>query len=178
MKFANKHNVRLVVKNTGHDFLGRNLGYGSLSIWTHHLRGAEHTDNGRGTGQSAVSVGAGMQWRDVYEAAARAKRLVVGGADNSVGVAGWILGGGHSALSNQFGLGCDQVLEFETVLPSGEIVIANWRGRTERIPLDGESVQQQALAVFDLPLRAHYHDPDLLIDVWGEPVSVHAEARR
>lgn len=125
VKFAGKHNLRFTIKNTGHDFLGRNLGYGSLSIWTHHIRGAETTDDWRGTNQSAIAIGAGMQWRDVYTVAAKHKRLVVGGADNSVGVAGWIMGGGHSALSNSFGLGCDQVLEFEAVLPSGEIVVAN-----------------------------------------------------
>ncbi|CDO70884.1 hypothetical protein BN946_scf184804.g16 [Trametes cinnabarina] len=36
--FAAKHNLRLVVKNTGHDFLGRSTGRGSFVIWTHHLK--------------------------------------------------------------------------------------------------------------------------------------------
>jgi hypothetical protein len=37
--FARKHNLRLTIKNTGHDFLGRNIGFGSLSIWTRHMKG-------------------------------------------------------------------------------------------------------------------------------------------
>ncbi|KAG8703845.1 hypothetical protein FRC08_002611 [Ceratobasidium sp. 394] len=36
--FATKHKLRLVVKNTGHDFLGRSSAAGSLSIWTHQLK--------------------------------------------------------------------------------------------------------------------------------------------
>lgn len=61
--------------------------------------------------------------------------------------------------------------------PDGELVIANWRGPTEDIPLDGATVQQQAVAMLDLPVRAHYEDADLVIDVWGHPISVHGESR-
>ncbi|CAE6451687.1 unnamed protein product [Rhizoctonia solani] len=39
VKFADKYNLSLVVKNTGHDFLGRSSGAGSFSIWTHNLKG-------------------------------------------------------------------------------------------------------------------------------------------
>jgi hypothetical protein len=35
VNFAREFNVRLVVKNTGHDFSGKSLGAGALSIWTH-----------------------------------------------------------------------------------------------------------------------------------------------
>lgn len=61
--------------------------------------------------------------------------------------------------------------------PDGELIIANWRGRTEDIPLDGPTVQQQAVAMLDLPVRAHYEDVDLVIDVWGQPISVHGDRR-
>jgi SAM-dependent methyltransferase len=59
--------------------------------------------------------------------------------------------------------------------PHGEIVLANWRRPTENIPLDGNTVQAQAASMLDLPRRAHYEDADLIIDVWGEPVSVYDE---
>lgn len=35
VNFARNQNVRLVVKNTGHDLSGKSLGAGSLSVWTH-----------------------------------------------------------------------------------------------------------------------------------------------
>lgn len=37
--FARENNVRLVIRNTGHDFMGRSTGYGSLAINTHNFKG-------------------------------------------------------------------------------------------------------------------------------------------
>lgn len=59
----------------------------------------------------------------------------------------------------------------------GEIVLAHWRGPTTDIPLDGAAVHAQAAALLDLPLRARYEDADLIVEVWGEPVSVYREYR-
>jgi len=42
VRFARKHNVRLVVRNTGHDFHGKSTGAGALAVWTHHLKDIEH----------------------------------------------------------------------------------------------------------------------------------------
>ena len=36
--FAKQHNLKLVVKNTGHDFLGRSTACGGFLIWTHHMK--------------------------------------------------------------------------------------------------------------------------------------------
>ena len=38
VKFAKQHNLKLVVKNTGHDFLGRSTAHGGFSIWTHRMK--------------------------------------------------------------------------------------------------------------------------------------------
>jgi hypothetical protein len=35
INFARSQQIRLVIKNTGHDFSGKSLGGGALSIWTH-----------------------------------------------------------------------------------------------------------------------------------------------
>lgn len=59
----------------------------------------------------------------------------------------------------------------------GEIVLAHWQGATTGIPLDGAAVHRQAGALLDLPLRARYCDVDLIVEVWGEPVSVYREYR-
>lgn len=63
------------------------MGYGSLSIWTHHLRGIEFQDVWKPTvgppptnPQSAVIVGAGIQWKELYGAAYSKSKIVVGGA--------------------------------------------------------------------------------------------------
>jgi hypothetical protein len=58
------------------------------------------------------------------EAAARNLTIVSGGA-GTVGVGGYLTGGGHAALSSTYGLAADQVLEIEMVTPNGKVVTAN-----------------------------------------------------
>ncbi|KAG5726241.1 6-hydroxy-D-nicotine oxidase [Termitomyces sp. T112] len=69
-----------------------------------------------------VVIGAGLIWDDVYAALAPYGVSVVGGRVTGVGVAGFILGGGYSWLTNQHGLTIDTVLAFELVKPNGDIV--------------------------------------------------------
>ncbi|KAK6209013.1 hypothetical protein LQW54_006761 [Pestalotiopsis sp. IQ-011] len=38
VNFARSRNLRLVIRNTGHDFGGRSTGAGALSVWTHYLK--------------------------------------------------------------------------------------------------------------------------------------------
>jgi FAD binding domain len=38
VKFAKQHNLKLVVKNTGHDYLGRSTARGGFLIWTHNMK--------------------------------------------------------------------------------------------------------------------------------------------
>ncbi|KAH7325285.1 hypothetical protein B0J17DRAFT_681764 [Rhizoctonia solani] len=133
VKFADRYNLSLVVKNTGHDFLGRSSAEGSFGIWTHNLKRINFTDSFLAAGclrneteESAVTVGAAEQWLDVYKAADQHNVSVVGGAARSVGAAGgWVQGGGHSPLGGLFGMGVDNVLQFTVVKPDGQIVKAN-----------------------------------------------------
>ncbi|RCI16020.1 hypothetical protein L249_1970 [Ophiocordyceps polyrhachis-furcata BCC 54312] len=73
----------------------------------------------------SVLVGAGCKWDQVYSRLQPLGRTVVGGRMGDVGVTGFILGGGLSYLSGQYGLGCDNVLAFECVLANGTIVMAS-----------------------------------------------------
>jgi FAD/FMN-containing dehydrogenase len=77
-----------------------------------------------------VQAGAGTLWQDVYNVVWKLTppRDAVGGA-GIVGLAGYLLGGGYSALlTNQFGLGIDNIAGFEVVLPSGDVVDARPNG--------------------------------------------------
>jgi hypothetical protein len=122
----------LVVKNTGHDFIGRSIAPGALSIWTHHLKTVVHHKgsfklDGCGTTISgnAITAGAGAQIYDLYSFADKFNETIVGGGAKSVGLGGYITGGGHSILSPRYGLAADQVLQMELVTPSGEILTVN-----------------------------------------------------
>ncbi|KXT11723.1 hypothetical protein AC579_6979 [Pseudocercospora musae] len=57
--------------------------------------------------------------RSVYAIAKKENLTIVGGSNQSVGVGGWIGGGGHSPISARFGLGADQVIEMEVVTADG-----------------------------------------------------------
>lgn len=79
-----------------------------------------------------VDVGAGSVWDEVYGELARYRRNIVGGASASgVGVAGYLLGGGYSMKTNQYGLGIDNVTAIQVVLPNGEVHLVHEQHRPE-----------------------------------------------
>ncbi|RPA93889.1 FAD-binding domain-containing protein [Choiromyces venosus 120613-1] len=119
--FARERKLRLAIKNTGHDFLGRNVGFGALGVWMHGLKGMEFFDDFAGMG-SAVTVMAGMQWGEVYDEVAKRGLVVVGGANPTVGsVGGYLQGGGHGYLSSRHGLAADNVLQLTAITASGAL---------------------------------------------------------
>ncbi|GAP89250.2 putative fad linked oxidase-like protein [Rosellinia necatrix] len=128
INFARNTNIRLVVKNTGHDFLGKSSGAGALSIWTHNLKSIQFIEhyNGCGYTGNAMKLGAGVEVGELYAAADKYGVSAVGGECKGVGVTGgYIQGGGHSPLSSLYGMGADQVLSIDIVLPNGRFVTAD-----------------------------------------------------
>ncbi|TGJ87544.1 hypothetical protein E0Z10_g1203 [Xylaria hypoxylon] len=125
--FATYFNIRVVVKNTGHDYNGKSTGAGAISLWTHNLKKIKMIDykSVNYTGK-AIKVGAGVQVEEAYAAASAQGLTVVGGECPTVGYAGgYTQGGGHSALSSKHGLAADQVLEWEVVDGRGRLLQAN-----------------------------------------------------
>ncbi|RFU78917.1 fad binding domain-containing [Trichoderma arundinaceum] len=127
LSFATKYNIRVVVRNTGHDFFGRSTGAGALAIWTHNLKNTTiQTYSSANYTGPAMKMGAGVQGFEMLGAAHSKGYVAVGGECPTVGVAGgYTQGGGHSALSTSFGLGADQTLEFEVVTAAGTVVTAS-----------------------------------------------------
>ncbi|KAI9375901.1 hypothetical protein BJX61DRAFT_531250 [Aspergillus egyptiacus] len=133
--FAQTHNVRLVIRNTGHDLLGKSSGYGSLQIWMRYLRKGiiyqatfePSTLCSKSDWHGpAFTVAGGYVWDEVYQEAFARGLIVVGGGDPTVGViGGYIQGGGHSPASHEFGFASDQVLEASVILADGSIVTAS-----------------------------------------------------
>lgn len=134
ISFAKSHNIRFVIRNTGHDYLGRSTGAGALSVWTHHLKNItfKNWEDSFYKGK-AVKLGAGVQGYDIMAAAKDEGVVVVGGECPTVGPAGgYTQGGGHSALSTSFGLSADNTVEWEVVTANGELLTAS---RTENTDL-------------------------------------------
>ncbi|KAI0011536.1 FAD-binding domain-containing protein [Xylariaceae sp. FL0662B] len=128
VNFGRNLNLRLNVKNKGHDFNAKSTGAGSLSVWTHalqdiHYLGSTYLHFPSGYRGPAFKIGAGVQALKLYEAADQLDLHVVGGIARTVGLGGgYIAGGGHSPLSSMYGMAADQVLSMEVVLPNGRFV--------------------------------------------------------
>lgn len=81
VNFARSNNLRLVVKNTGHDFNGKSAGAGAVSVWTHNLKETTYLPDfstANYTGQ-AIKIAAGIQALEVYSAAKEYGVTAVGG---------------------------------------------------------------------------------------------------
>lgn len=126
VKFTSKHNIRLVIRNTGHDYNGRSTGAGALAIWTHHLKDLKiHSYSDKHYTGKAITMGAGIQGHEAYEIAEETGLQVVGGECPTVGLAGgYTQGGGHSALGSRYGLAADQVLKWEVIDGRGNFITA------------------------------------------------------
>ncbi|GJN91231.1 hypothetical protein Rhopal_004249-T1 [Rhodotorula paludigena] len=108
--FAAEHRLRLRVKSTGHDYLGRSSDPGSFTIWTHHLNSSRFEPSFLPAGapegtapEKALLVGAGTTVKGAYKAADELGVVVVGGVSQTVGAA-------------------DNVLEFTVVIANGTII--------------------------------------------------------
>ncbi|KAL8996990.1 MAG: hypothetical protein Q9169_003641 [Polycauliona sp. 2 TL-2023] len=127
VQFAQRHNIRLTVRNTGHDYNGKATGAGAIGIWTHHMKAMAVSDykSAAYTGK-AMKMGAGVQAVEAYQYAYDRGLAVVGGNCPTVGIAGgYTQGGGHSPLSSKFGMAADQALEWEVVTASGQYLVAS-----------------------------------------------------
>ncbi|KAI0020298.1 hypothetical protein F4780DRAFT_377132 [Xylariomycetidae sp. FL0641] len=136
VNFARNTGVRLAIRNTGHDYLGKSTGAGALSIWTHNIKGIEFIQNYSSSSTSytgpAFKLGAGVQDFELYEAANEHGVTAFGGEGETVGVAGgYTLGGGHSPLSSKYGMAADQVLSIDLVTPDGKFLTADEANNTE-----------------------------------------------
>ncbi|KAK0634264.1 hypothetical protein B0T17DRAFT_501946 [Bombardia bombarda] len=126
ISFATKHNIRLVIRNTGHDYMGKSTGAGALALWTHNIKHRKVIDyQSKAYTGKALRVGAGVQAFEAQNTANAAGLVVVEGRCPTVGFAGgYTQGGGTSPLGSKFGLAADQVLEWEVVTARGDLLTA------------------------------------------------------
>jgi FAD/FMN-containing dehydrogenase len=126
VRFARERNLRLVIRNTGHDLGGRSSGPEALQLDVSGLKNITREERFeiRGSpkdpgflGIPAVTVGGGVQMKEVYQLCALEGFTVVGGGSSSVGIAGGFMQtGGMSIFSPSHGLASDNVLEIELVV--------------------------------------------------------------
>lgn len=132
LRFAHAHNIRISVKNTGHDFFGRSSVPNTLAIWTHNLDSIAFSSNFTANNcplansQNVGELGAGVIAADAYHFFGSKGMDITGGYEQSVGLAGgFAQGGGVGSFTTTYGLMADNAIEFEVVTADGEVRTIN-----------------------------------------------------
>ena len=81
VNFARNANLRLVIKNTGHCYLGKSNGAGALGIWTHGLKDIKFFPKYKNEAYegAAMKLGAGVTVREMYDSADHYNVTALGG---------------------------------------------------------------------------------------------------
>ncbi|KAJ9441795.1 FAD-linked oxidoreductase easE [Diplonema papillatum] len=118
--FAKKKNMRLSVRGGGHAYDGQNAQDDAVHLNMKHFNRRDVTSVGEA---SFIRVGVGLEFTDIYAAVYDHNLIFNGGSCPTVGVGGWIQGGGTSGINRMVGLGVDSVLEMKVVLIEEEKVV-------------------------------------------------------
>ncbi|KAJ6060696.1 FAD linked oxidase N-terminal [Penicillium canescens] len=120
----------LLSRLTGCEFAARSGGHaaftgassrpGGISIWFRDMNKVTLNRD-----KSVASIGPGNNWLSVYSALEPYGLATIGGRAASIGVGGFVLGGGISYHSNLYGWACENVKSFEVVTANGLIVTAS-----------------------------------------------------
>ncbi len=118
VRFAARHGLHGHVQATGHGAGGRiddglflvTSGLDELSI---------------DPGMRVATIGAGVRWGAVIEAAAPYGLLPITGSSASVGAVGYTLGGGLGPLARSHGFSSDYARSFRVVTGDGDVVVAD-----------------------------------------------------
>jgi hypothetical protein len=132
LQFSKEHNLRISIKNTGHDFAGRSVGPYTLAIWTHNLNELSFHPNFTASkcptanGHNVGELDAGVVAEDVYRYFGEYGMDITGGYEESVGLAGgFAQGGGVGDFTARYGLMADNAVEFEVVTADGKVRVIN-----------------------------------------------------
>jgi FAD/FMN-containing dehydrogenase len=110
---------------------GRITAPNAMTIWVHNIKGITVADKFRPTGcdyfigTPAITFGAGEEMGSLNLAAYQNNLEIISGGQDSVGYGGYATGAGHGALGPTYGMGADNVLEFQIVSPGGDILTIN-----------------------------------------------------
>jgi hypothetical protein len=151
MNNAAQNNMQLIVKNSGHDYIGRSTprDENSIRLFTGNMRNAtwygdlpvknetfsldpalHHTVSEQfsvcDNKYDAVTVAAGVTWESIFDGMRKYNIWVLKGASNTVGAAGgWLLDGGFGLFPKINGMGVDNIVELKVVTTDGKVVTAS-----------------------------------------------------
>jgi hypothetical protein len=120
IKEAKSKKLNITIKCNGHSYAGHSTAFKGISLDLRRMKKTELDMK-----LKTVTFDAGCQWGHVYETLVIGRRngfIINGGRCPTVGVSGFILGGGLGPFTRSFGMGCDTLMEATLVTADGELV--------------------------------------------------------
>ncbi|KAI1113036.1 hypothetical protein F5Y14DRAFT_419393 [Nemania sp. NC0429] len=147
MKIIHGNQCPFGIRSGGHAvFAGSNSVEDGVTIDFGYMNGTSYD-----AATNTASLQPGGRWGDVYSALGEHSVGVAGGGQTTVGVAGFLLGGGMSFFNNAYGFGCDTVKNVQLVLANGSVIDANaHQNRDLWVSLKGGSGNFGLVTRFDL----------------------------
>jgi FAD/FMN-containing dehydrogenase len=112
--------ISITIKNGGHSYAGFSTASKDISLDLLRMR-----DVNLDMASGLVTMQGGAQWGHAYRMLVNGRHdgyIINGGRCPTVGVSGFILGGGLSPFTRSFGMGCDTLKEATIVTADGNVV--------------------------------------------------------
>jgi hypothetical protein len=118
LRFAQEHGIPFTVRGGGHSAAGYCLNSSGMVLDLSLMRAIRLNEKNR-----HVHVQMGALWNDVYLflMATGTGLIPIGGGCPTVGIPGFMQGGGYSFVSRSYGLSVDNLLELTIVTADGEV---------------------------------------------------------
>eukprot|EP00095_Tigriopus_kingsejongensis_P000225 snap_masked-scaffold55_size446313-processed-gene-1.11 protein:Tk00225 transcript:snap_masked-scaffold55_size446313-processed-gene-1.11-mRNA-1 annotation:"mitomycin radical oxidase" len=118
VRVAQAHRIPLSVKSGGHSYTCESVKSQGIHIDLKYLNKIEILSPQR------LLLGPGNTWNRVLEQVPPSNYTYVYGQCKSVGVGGYLVGGGYNinGLTHMYGMGSENVLQYTVVTPEGDIV--------------------------------------------------------
>lgn len=120
IKEAKSRKLKVTIKCRGHSYAGHSTAFKGISLDLRRMRKAELDMKSK-----VVTIDAGCQWGHVYETLINGGHkgyIINGGRCPTVGVSGFILGGGLGPFTRSFGMGSDTLMEATLVTANGQLI--------------------------------------------------------
>jgi len=123
VKAAKNSGLPLSVRSGGHSYTCNSIKQGSLHVDMRSMAGVELVEDSDSPTGLAALLGAGATWGSVLRTLPPTTYSYPHGQCRSVGVAGYLLGGGVNWLGtyNKYGYGAESVLSMRAVLSDGRV---------------------------------------------------------